>query len=173
MSDPPQEAWKAWNVTATIREAMDALRSALANSALDKMAENEREFGIQMEPERQEPFGHGGRPMTLRECMEAEEPSQAEPAAWKHDCAALLMNDVELWVDSCPHCGRPRTLPQAPVVPPHREPQEPVECMCGICKLGKREPLTDEEITTIWRKSEHLTVNEVCRAIEAAHGIKE
>ena len=30
----------------------------------------------------QEPFGHGGRPMTLRECMEAEEPSQAEPVAW-------------------------------------------------------------------------------------------
>jgi DNA-directed RNA polymerase specialized sigma24 family protein len=33
MSDPPQEAWKAWNVTATIREAMDALRSALEQPA--------------------------------------------------------------------------------------------------------------------------------------------
>ncbi|MEN9885630.1 MAG: hypothetical protein RL758_208 [Pseudomonadota bacterium] len=27
--------------------------------------------------------------------------------------------------------------------------------------------LTDEEIKTIWRQSDHLTVNEVCRAIEA------
>ena len=27
--------------------------------------------------------------------------------------------------------------------------------------------LTDEEIQTIWRNSEHMTVNQVCRAIEA------
>src|SRR5690606_29604882 len=32
----------------------------------------------------------------------------AVPDGWKHDCAALLTNDVELWVDSCPHCGKPR-----------------------------------------------------------------
>ena len=32
----------------------------------------------------------------------------SEPVAWKHDCAALLANDVELWIDACPHCGRPR-----------------------------------------------------------------
>ena len=31
--------------------------------------------------------------------------------------------------------------------------QEPVECMCGICKLGKREwqGLTDEEIDGIYK----------------------
>jgi hypothetical protein len=36
-------------------------------------------------------------------------------------------------------------------------------------KLAKREwvGLTDEEIQTIWRNSEHMTTNEVCRAIEA------
>lgn len=44
---------------------------------------------------------------------------QQEPVAWKHDCAALLQNDVELWVDRCPHCGKPRTTPQAQ---PAREP---------------------------------------------------
>ena len=32
----------------------------------------------------------------------------SEPLAWKHDCAALLANDVELWIDACPHCGKPR-----------------------------------------------------------------
>ena len=32
----------------------------------------------------------------------------SEPVAWKHDCAALLANDVELWIDACPHCGKPR-----------------------------------------------------------------
>jgi hypothetical protein len=40
-----------------------------------------------------------------------EQPAH-EPVAWKHDCAALLMNDVELWIDQCPHCGKPRTSPQ-------------------------------------------------------------
>ena len=37
--------------------------------------------------------------------------AQAEPVAWKHDCAALLTNDVELWIDRCPHCGKPRPQP--------------------------------------------------------------
>ena len=41
-----------------------------------------------------------------------------EPVAWKHDCAALLTNDVELWIDACPHCGKPRNAPQ----PVEREP---------------------------------------------------
>ena len=36
-----------------------------------------------------------------------------EPVAWKHDCAALLTNDVELWVDNCPHCGKPSAAPPA------------------------------------------------------------
>ena len=27
---------------------------------------------------------------------------------WKHDCAALCANDIELWIDRCPHCGKPR-----------------------------------------------------------------
>lgn len=35
-----------------------------------------------------------------------------EPVAWKNDCAALLTNDVELWIDACPHCGKPRNAPQ-------------------------------------------------------------
>lgn len=44
-----------------------------------------------------------------------------EPVAWKHDCAALLTNDVELWIDACPHCGKPRPAPQ-----PKPAEQEPV-----------------------------------------------
>lgn len=46
-----------------------------------------------------------------------------EPVAWLHDCAALLTNDVELWIDACPHCGRPRNAPQ----PVEREPLTPRE----------------------------------------------
>ena len=46
---------------------------------------------------------------------ELERMAQVEPVAWKHDCAALLMNDVELWVNNCPHCGKPRTTNQPAV----------------------------------------------------------
>jgi hypothetical protein len=51
------------------------------------------------------------------------------------------------------------------------EKQEPVECMCGICKLGKREwaGLTDEEIVTISIDCafDNLTDIYFARAIEA------
>ena len=74
-----------------------------------------------------------------------------EPAAWKHDCAALLMNDVELWIDACPHCGKPRNAPQ------------PVE----------REHLTDAQIKDLQDDGVFLgTCRQIVRAIEAAHGIK-
>jgi hypothetical protein len=38
--------------------------------------------------------------------------------------------------------------------------QEPVECMCGICKLGKREwvGLTDEEILLINGNEHNLII---------------
>jgi len=55
-----------------------------------------------------------------------------EPGAWKHDCAALLMNDVELWIDACPHCGKPRNAPQ------------PTQAQAGA------EPLTDEQKNAMW-----------------------
>ena len=45
----------------------------------------------------------------LREAL-AEQAKQ-EPVAWKHDCAALCANHVELWIDNCPHCGKPRPAP--------------------------------------------------------------
>jgi len=37
--------------------------------------------------------------------------AEQEPVAWKHDCAALCANHVELWIDNCPHCGKPRPAP--------------------------------------------------------------
>ena len=35
-----------------------------------------------------------------------------EPVAWSHGCNALCAN-IDLWISSCPHCGKPR--PAAPV----------------------------------------------------------
>ena len=50
--------------------------------------------------------------------------------------------------------------------------QEPVECMCGICKLGKREwvGLTDQEINSVCYKRDWTapwTNTTFARAIEA------
>lgn len=36
------------------------------------------------------------------------EPVDVWSVGWKHDCAALCANDIELWIDRCPHCGKPR-----------------------------------------------------------------
>ena len=36
------------------------------------------------------------------------EPVDVGSVGWKHDCAALCSNNIELWIDRCPHCGKPR-----------------------------------------------------------------
>lgn len=72
-----------------------------------------------------------------------------EPVAWKHDCAALLTNDVELWIDTCPHCGKPRNAPQ----PVEREPLTHAQAKALVLKYGN-DPL-------------HLVLQ-----VERAHGIK-
>lgn len=44
-----------------------------------------------------------------------------ESISWTHDCAVLLTNDIELWIDKCPHCGKPKTVPL----------QQPAACNCN------------------------------------------
>ena len=48
----------------------------------------------------------------------AYEAGRASPASvlggWKHSCNALCMDDVELWIPQCPHCGMP--APKAPAM---------------------------------------------------------
>jgi hypothetical protein len=63
-----------------------------------------------------------GRPIYLIRALyttpqpAAQEPTSAvpvvEPVAWSHGCNALCAN-IDLWISSCPHCGKPR--PAAPV----------------------------------------------------------
>ena len=30
-----------------------------------------------------------------------------KPVAWTHSCNVLCLDNVELWIDRCPHCGKP------------------------------------------------------------------
>lgn len=30
-----------------------------------------------------------------------------EPVGWAHSCNVLCLDNVELWIDRCPHCGKP------------------------------------------------------------------
>ena len=30
-----------------------------------------------------------------------------EQSGWTHSCPVLCLDGVELWIDRCPHCGRP------------------------------------------------------------------
>lgn len=57
----------------------------------------------------------------------AAQPADAQPVAWKHDCAGLCTNGVELWIDACPHCGKPRPVPPAPAAVPPGYVLVPVE----------------------------------------------
>ena len=60
-------------------------------------------------------------------------------AGWKHDCAALLMNDVELWVQSCPHCGKPRDTAQPTAQAEGWRPIEtaPKDCQAILVTEGR------------------------------------
>ena len=68
-----------------------------------------------------------------------------EPVAWTHDCAALLTNDGESWIDACPHCGKPRPAPQ-----PKPAEQEPMGVPQGW-KLVPEVP-TNEWINNLARR---------------------
>ena len=65
---------KAWDLNDLIHEHIEALRQALANEALDKMAENARELGLDYEPAQQEPFGYfKAEPFGWTDCAESDE----------------------------------------------------------------------------------------------------
>ena len=85
-----------------------------------------------------------------------------EPVAWKHDCAALLTNDVELWIDACPHCGKPRNAPQ----PVERVPLPSIASveMIDAAMVEMR------KIYPPLRRSECRQL--IDAALSAAHGIK-
>lgn len=47
---------------------------------------------------------------------------RGEAVAWKHACNALCVDGLELWIDRCPHCGKP--APQQQQAAPGAVPLE-------------------------------------------------
>ena len=76
-----------------------------------------------------------------------------QPEPWMHDCAALCTNDVELWIDACPHCGKPRTAPPAAPADMVMVPKEPThEMLYAMAELdGWRKGDRDHPMFTRWR----------------------
>jgi hypothetical protein len=94
---------------AAIRERGIALRAAIADtqdwSEVEALRESLREHMSEIHRLRAALVE-----VAMQRLTDVQQEMEQEPVAWKHDCAALLQNDVELWVDRCPHCGKPRAI---------------------------------------------------------------
>ena len=143
---------------AEIDTAMDAIREALADSALERMAENARELGLDYEAAQQQ------EPVVWMYVNK----STHETKFQKHMRDFV---DHSLWSE----------------VPLYGEPlaNHELQCVCGAVWLGDEmvhlpnkhppasKPLTDEEIEFIYADTGYNDIQMFARAIEAAHGIKE
>lgn len=45
--------------------------------------------------------------LAIRPGTEALDKWIGEQSGWTHSCPVLCLDGVELWIDRCPHCGRP------------------------------------------------------------------
>ena len=143
--------------------AITAIKQALANDALDKMAENERELGIQMQPE---PPCKTGSQCTSK-CEECAEPEPVAQVVMYSVIRALkpLSFGTLLYTS-----------------PPKREPEpEPVAIAEGKYLYWRLHSLS-KCLESSGRIDEHdcegayatiLDAMNVVMAREAAHGIKE
>ena len=147
-----------------------------------------RAGGMSMAQPEQGPMKHGGRPMTLRECMEAEEPAQPE----QEPVACQYAKDVAMPEYRCATKCQYAQPEQEPVAwidefgnvfplgaqrgPKHlNEPMKPL-----YTTPPQRKPLTNGEIYTAYITATNQTLRATderlafafARAIEAAHGIK-
>ena len=103
--------WRGYD----LQESETVTESELAGMC-SKMAALLQELVDAPEPE---PFGYfKAEPFGWTDCAETDDgsialytapPAPSVPDGWKHDCAGIMQNDVELWLDSCPHCGKPKT----------------------------------------------------------------
>ena len=134
-------------------EAGTAIKEALANEALEKMAENARELGLDYEPEQTE---HGWTPERIAGMARLKEAQDKKLAQLEQEPVGEIVDAIE----GAFKCSFTKMLPVGTklyTTPPQRK------------------PLTDEEIDDLSRTmvKGNKSVNWLCQAIEAAHNIKE
>ena len=110
----PEQKQRAMQMLRRFSQATPMTRTA--DNAAVAMAALLQELVDAPEPE---PFGYfKAEPFGWTDCAETDDgaialfaapPAPSVPDGWKHDCAGIMQNDVELWLDSCPHCGKPKT----------------------------------------------------------------
>ena len=176
-----------------VNQTIIAIREALADSALDRMAENARELGIQMQPE-QKPIARlqwaDGWTVTLLTGAEdipsrsgpyalyvgpapEQQAQQQEPVAWLH---------TKIEGVAVPH--RPADLDKHPdrwtALYPEPKPCPTCEALARTVMMDQtahdkqRKPLTDEQIMEMYNEPRSdAEMIAFARAIEAAHGIGE
>ena len=135
-------------------EAITAIKQALANDALDKMAENERELGIQMQPEPE--------PVAWVDLLKEAQKIVESKFVWKRFIDGTpLANDIAFWMAD---------FAQQHTSPPKREPLTDDALIQKMLDVGfERNSLG--WTFTYGRLDYHLL--KFARAIEASHGIKE
>jgi hypothetical protein len=146
------------------------------------------EYAVPAKQEQGEPFVHGGGPMTLRECMEAEEPQQEHSFTYEQmkEHAEGMQRDYDLLLaeynllkqeQGSTTCDKPVACVQD---------LDEVKRKHLVYELGfdwkdplyttpqQRKPLTEEQLIDLWPSLiMHQHTYAFARAIEAAHGIKE
>ncbi len=111
-------------------------------------------------------------PITALRTALAEQPAEREPQSWKHDCAALLTNDIELWLSACPHCGKPRPAPQPTNQPLTSEEIYECERIAAIRHHRHKSSIRGQQITPADDPQWHFTCALIA-AYERKNGIGE
>ena len=124
-------------------DAITAIREALADSALDRMADNARELGLDYEP----PCKTGSQ--CTSKCQQCEQPAQQqEPVAW-------ITQNGKGWLRW------------------HKPEDNNTDSVPLYTSPPASKPLTDEQIMEMYNEPRSdAEMLEFARAIEAAHGIK-
>ena len=142
-------------------DARKTIKSALADSALERMAKNERELGIDYM-----------RPAEIPQSITCPFCESQHVPGWLHDYNMDRMKKPAQQTCNCRWEGETQvqqcTLHEAHVDAIHELAER---AKAAEAKL-KAQPLTDEEIAEIAAQG-HQRWIEFARAIEAAHGIKE
>lgn len=87
-----------------------------------------------------------------------------QPVVWKHSCNVLCVDGLELWIDACPHCGKPRSTGAAPAVQSDDSDLLTIAFMDGHAK-GKRDALAQKGKPVAWHSDDWKIICRDCEKV--------